>query len=780
MKKSVFMTAFCCILLNLISCTCPVRWTETEKDGYVLITQKKGPELGYSKESGISILTEKGYAFKDLNRNGSLDVYEDWRKSFEERATDLAAQLSIEEIAGLMLYSGHQALPMPAWWGHYDGKWFEESGADPWDLTDEQKKFLAEDNLRHVLFAAIRSTEVAVKWNNNAQAYVEGLGHGIPCNNSSDPRHNGAPADAEYNAGAGGDISMWPTSMGMVATFDPELMREFGHIAAKEYRAMGIATALSPQVDLPTEPRWNRFYATMGEVPALAADMTRAYCDGFQTSFGEDVLGRRGASKGWGKASVNAMVKHWPGGGPCEAGRDAHFGFGKYAVYPGNNFQMHKFPFVEGAFKLDGGTEKAAAVMPYYTIAYNQTSENVANAYNKEIITDMLRNEAGYDGVVCTDWAITQKYEHVSIHGGKPWGVEHLTEAERHYKVIMAGCDQFGGNNDKLPVLEAYEMGVAEHGEEWMRARMEQSARRLLMNIFRVGLFENPYLDLEESLAVVGCPEHMDKGYEAQRKSVIMLKNSNGVLPLKEYGDLKVYVPLQQREASEDFWGSKHEAVIKNPVDDVMIEKYFGERVSSAQDADIAIVFIDSPEGPYGYDRQAAENGDNGYTPISLQYSEYTAVHAREHSIAGGDPYEDFVDRSYKGKTVRTLNESDMHSVQKTRQIMGDKPVVVISTLMNPFVLSEIEPYADALFITFYTQNQIIMEFLTGKDEPSGLLPFQMPADMKTVEEQFEDVPLDMNCHVDSDGNTYDFAFGMNWSGVINDERVEKYAKTVR
>ena len=774
------MTAFCCILLNLISCTCPVRWTETEKDGYVLITQKKGPELGYSKESGISILTEKGYAFKDLNRNGSLDVYEDWRKSFEERATDLAAQLSIEEIAGLMLYSGHQALPMPAWWGHYDGKWFEESGADPWDLTDEQKKFLAEDNLRHVLFAAIRSTEVAVKWNNNAQAYVEGLGHGIPCNNSSDPRHNGAPADAEYNAGAGGDISMWPTSMGMVATFDPELMREFGHIAAKEYRAMGIATALSPQVDLPTEPRWNRFYATMGEAPALAADMTRAYCDGFQTSFGEDVLGRRGASKGWGKASVNAMVKHWPGGGPCEAGRDAHFGFGKYAVYPGNNFQMHKFPFVEGAFRLDGGTEKAAAVMPYYTIAYNQTSENVANAYNKEIITDMLRNEAGYDGVVCTDWAITQKYEHVSIHGGKPWGVEHLTEAERHYKVIMAGCDQFGGNNDKLPVLEAYEMGVAEHGEEWMRARMEQSARRLLMNIFRVGLFENPYLDLEESLAVVGCPEHMDKGYEAQRKSVIMLKNSNGVLPLKEYGDLKVYVPLQQREASEDFWGSKHEAVIKNPVDDAMIEKYFGKRVSSAQDADIAIVFIDSPEGPYGYDRQAAENGDNGYTPISLQYSEYTAVHAREHSIAGGDPYEDFVDRSYKGKTVRTLNESDMHSVQKTRQIMGDKPVVVISTLMNPFVLSEIEPYADALFITFYTQNQIIMEFLTGKDEPSGLLPFQMPADMKTVEEQFEDVPLDMNCHVDSDGNTYDFAFGMNWSGVINDERVEKYAKTVR
>jgi beta-glucosidase len=563
--------------------------------------------------------------------------------------------------------------------------------------------------------------------------------------------------------------------MGMVATFDPELMREFGHIAAKEYRAMGIATALSPQVDLPSEPRWNRFYATMGEDPTLAADMTRAYCDGFQTSFGDDVYGN--AKSGWGKASVNAMVKHWPGGGTCEAGRDAHFGFGKYAVYPGNNFEMHKIPFVEGAFKLEGGTKMAAAVMPYYTISYNQTSQNVANSYNKEIITDMLRNEAGYDGVVCTDWAITQKYEDVNIHGGKPWGVEHLTEAERHYLVMMAGCDQFGGNNDKLPVLEAYQMGVKEHGEEWMRNRMEMSARRLLMNIFRVGLFENPYLDLEESEAVVGCPEHMDRGYEAQRKSVIMLKNRNGVLPLKEFGDLKVFVPLQERPASEDFWGTKMEAVTKDPVEDALIEKYFGSRVASADEADIAIVFIDSPEGSFGYDQKDADNGGNGYVPISLQYSDYTATYAREHSIAGGDPFENFVDRSYKGKKARTNNKSDMYAVQQARKVMGDKPVIVVSTLANPFVLSEIEPYADAIFLTFYTQTQIILEFMTGASEPSGLLPFQMPADMKTVEEQFEDVPLDMNCYVDSEGNTYDFAFGLNWSGVIDDERVRKYKR---
>lgn len=775
----ICLTLAACLATVSCSGEKQVRRTSQEKDGYVLITQDGGPSIGYSSASGVKILTVDGYAFKDLDRDGTLDVYEDWRNTFEDRARDLASDLSIREIAGLMLYSGHQALPMPAWWGSYGGKWFDESDAEPWDLTDQQKKFLAEDNLRHVLITRFKDTEVAVRWNNNMQAYVEGLGHGIPCNNSSDPRHNGADADAEYNAGAGGDISLWPTSMGMAATFDPDLMLRFGQIAAKEYRALGIATALSPQVDLATEPRWNRFQATMGEDPVLAADMARAYCDGFQTSYGDDVLGTRKGRKrsGWGMGSVNAMVKHWPGGGPCEAGRDAHMGFGKFAVYPGGNFEMHKLPFTEGAFRLKDGTGKASAVMPYYTIPYNQTQENVANGYNKEIITDMLRGEAGYDGVVCTDWAITQKYEGPGIHGGKPWGVEDLAEAERHYKVIMAGCDQFGGNNEIQPVLDAYEIGVREHGEAWMRERMEQSARRLLLNIFRTGLFENPYLDLKSSEAVVGCPEYMAEGYEAQKRSVIMLKNRDGLLPLKDFSDLKVYVPELYRPEHVDFWGTQMEETRENPVEDALIDRYFGSRAASPQEADIAVVFIGSPDGGFGYSREAAEKGEYPYEPISLQYSDYTAAGARETSLAGGDPYEEFTDRSYNGRTVRTINVSDMETVQETRKAMGDRPVIVVATLVNPFVLSEIEPYADALFLTFYTQNQIIFEFMTGEGEPSGLLPFQMPADMLTVEEQCEDVPGDMRCYVDSEGHTYGFAFGMNWDGIINDWRTRKYGK---
>jgi beta-glucosidase len=258
-----------------------------------------------------------------------------------------------------MLYSGHQSIPAGSrvpFGCTYGGKPLRESGAEPSDLSDAQKKFLTEDNLRHVLITRVQNPEVAARWNNNAQKLVEGLGFGIPANNSSDPRHR-TSADPEYNEGAGGDISLWPTTLGLAATFDPELVKNFGDIASKEYRVLGIAAALSPQVDLSTDPRWNRFSGTFGEDPQLAADMARAYVDGFQTSTGDASI-----SNGWGYHSVNAMVKHWPGGGTGEGGRDAHYGYGKYAVYPGNNLEEHLVPFINGAFDLEGGTGIASAV----------------------------------------------------------------------------------------------------------------------------------------------------------------------------------------------------------------------------------------------------------------------------------------------------------------------------------------------------------------------------------------------------------------------------------
>lgn len=743
------------------------KWQEpVEKDGYFIVDQKGGPTLGYSS---AALIFDKGFAFKDLDADGELDAYEDWRLKPEERAIDLASKLSEEEIAGLMLYSNQQSIPA-SWMGTYDGKQFHESGREPYELTDQQKKFLKDDNLRAILIAGVQSPETAARWNNNVQAYVEGFGHGIPANNSSDPR-NQADSDMEFNAGGGGRISYWPSSLGMAATFDPDIVLDFGRIASREYRALGINTALSPQVDLATEPRWWRFEGTFGECPELAADMARAYCDGFQTS----PKGRR-IDGAWGHESVNAMVKHWYGYGAQEAGRDSHFASGEYAVYPGGKLELQKIPFTEGAFKLREGTGMASAVMPVYSILWNQdpSGENVAGAFSKFVIQQQLREQAGYDGVVCTDWGVTGDNTAMDPSGGgKPWGVENLSVAERHYRVLQVGSDQFGGNNDAGPVLEAYRMWAEDFGEESARERFELSARRLLLNIFRTGLFENPYLDPEESASIVGNPEYMAAGYDAQLKSIVMIKNHRSALPATTG---KAYIPVRHYPAVKGIWGGLTPEKYACPIDETLASRYY-EQVSYADDADFALVFIEAPLMSLGYDPEEAAAGGNGYIPISLQYEDYVAEFARDESLAGGNPLESSANRSYKGKTAHTLNRDDMVLVRETKAAMGDKPVIVAISADKPFIPAEIEPYADAILVGFGVQNQAMLDIISGIAEPSGLLPIQLPADMKTVELQKEDVPFDLECYVDEDGHRYDFAFGMNWSGVISDARVSRYGR---
>ncbi|MGB5357958.1 MAG: glycoside hydrolase family 3 N-terminal domain-containing protein [Eudoraea sp.] len=759
MNKSYTIICACALLLLFTNCS--EKFTTESKDGYMSVFNENGSKLGYHATSGVKILTIDRHAFKDLNQNGTLDPYEDWRLPVDERAKDLASKMSVEQIAGLMLYSGHQSIPSGGRRSsNYGGKPYAESGALPSDLSDNQKKFLTEDNLRHVLITSVESAAVAAQWNNNAQAHVEGIGLGIPINTSSDPRH-GSDTYAEFNEGAGGEISMWPGTLGIAASFDPELMKKFGEIASREYRALGIATALSPQIDLATEPRWSRFDGTMGEDPNLATDLARAYVDGFQSSEDGD----------WGFESVNTMVKHWPGGGPEEGGRDGHFGYGAYAVYPGKNIKDHLQPFTEGAFKLEGPTKMASAVMPYYTISDGE-GEAVANGFNKYLITDLLRGEYGYDGVLCTDWRITGDVSSIDRFEGKPWGVESLSIEERHYKAIEAGMDQFGGNNDMKPVIAAYKMGVEEQGEEHMRERFETSAIRLLKNIFRVGLFENPYLDIEETKAIVGKPDFMKAGFDAQLRSVIMIKNQVNTLPVRE--KQKVYVPERYIAPSANWFGSVTPERTEVPLNMAVVAQYF-EVVENPQDADFALVSIESPNGGVGYDASDLENGGNGYVPISLQYGPYKASEARAVSLAGGSPLEDFTNRTYKDKTVNTVNSTDMNLVNDTKRKMGDKPVIVVVKVAKPMVFSEIEKSASALLLHMGVQDQALMEIISGKSEPSGLLPFQMPANMLTVEIQFEDVPRDMTAYADSEGNTYDFAFGLNWSGVIDDDRVKKY-----
>ena len=414
--------------------------------------------------------------------------------------------------------------------------------------------------------------------------------------------------------------------------------------------------------------------------------------------------------------------------------------------------------------------------MPYYTISYGQnggTGSNRGNSYNRYLITDLLRQKYGFDGVVCTDWMITADVSGVSKFEGKCWGAENLSVEQRHYEILKAGVDQFGGNNDKEPVIMAYRMWKDEFGTRSARQRFEQSAVRLLVNIFRTGLFENPYLDPAESEKIVGKPEYMKAGYDAQLKSIVLLKNKGGVLPLKGR-KLKAYMPKRFVKGVPNWWGIKAEDKTEYPVNPAVVEKYF-DLTDNPAEADFALVFIESPNGGTGYSDDDVAAGGNGYVPISLQYGPYTATTARAVSLAGGDTFEDFDNRSYRGKSFTSYNTTDAQLVADTRRAIGDKPLILSVKCTKPCVLAEVEPYADAIVIDFETQAQAILDIVKGKAEPSGLLPMQFPKDMLTVEAQQEDVPRDMQPYVDSEGNAYDFAFGLDWDGVIRDVRVQRY-----
>ena len=436
--------------------------------------------------------THDDVVFRDLNKNGRLDPYEDPRRTVDERVEDLLSQMTLEEKAGLMF---HTFVPV-----------------DPDDATlDKSAMFgpistaqmVNARHMNHFNLFQIPTARAAAVWHNRLQQLAERTRLGIPVTISSDPRH---AFTRNFAAGTmTSAFSQWPEPIGLAATRDTELVREFADIARQEYLAVGIRTALHPMADLATEPRWGRNNGTFGEDADLAAAMVYAYVQGFQ---GEAL----------GKDSVACMTKHFPGGGPQKDGEDPHFEEGKEQVYPGNNFDYHLIPF-EAAFRA--GT---AQIMPYYGQPIGLPIEAVGFGFNKDVITGLLREKYGFDRVVCTDWGLLTSLEADGrvIFAAKAWGVEHLDVAERALKALNAGVDQFGGEACPEVIVELVRGGrVAE-------ARIDQSARRLLRDKFRLGLFDNPYVDPDAAERVAGNPAFRAAGERAQRSSIVLLKNGDG------------------------------------------------------------------------------------------------------------------------------------------------------------------------------------------------------------------------------------------------------------
>jgi len=736
------------------------QYNMVKKDGYIVVENENGATLSVADPKVIPLLEQGGYAFKDLNKNGVLDPYEDWRLPSEERAADLAKKMKDDDIFGLMLHGMAQVvikitperLASNPILQYILGRTPQEPNVDLTQPTDNQRDLITNHNMRFWLLSAVESAEIAAKLQNNIQALAETTSLGIPASFSTNPRNT---ADTHNDSYGESKISLWPGTLGLAATFDPEIAYDFGRVAGREYRALGIGIDLGPQIDPGTDPRWNRFSGTFGEDLRLSADMAKAVCDGHQTS--DDPI-----AGGWGKDSIIAMAKHWPGS-MGESGRESHAFHGKYNVYPGGNLMGRLEPWTKGAFKLDGPTKQAASIMTCYDVIWGQDiekGENVGTSFNHYISSTLLREVCGFEGIACTDFGVTADM-------GSNWGMEKNTDAERVAKLIEANIDWFGGLGDIEVVRKGYAIGVEKHGAEWMREQIEASATRILTYMFKLGLFEDAYLDPETSEKTVGCDEFMKKGFEAQLKSVVMLKNKENLLPLK---NKKVYIADKGHGGMPLRTGEIPPVQYKKPVDMNKAAKYF-DIAETAQEADCAIVYMDTPQSGSGYNEATKE-----FIPISLQYGDYTAEYARVKSIAAGHPGVDCDNWSYLGKSCSTYNKYDLDTLIQVKKEMGNKPVIVVLRMTNPVIPSEFEPYADAIITTFSgTTNDAVFMTLNGQNEPTGLLPFQLPKDMMTVEIQLEDIGRDMQCYTDSCGNVYDFAFGMNWNGIIDDDRVRKY-----
>lgn len=745
-----------------------VKWSEEKTaDGWMKVTNQGGETLGYSPDSGVKLIQVDGFAFKDLNRNGKLDLYEDWRQEDNARAEDLASQLPAESILPLMIH---------------------ESVFNITEKIDEDGfKACLDEGKRTVLnFGTSFPAKTQAGWNNSIQAYAESKDYGIPVDISTNPR----------------TMNIFPGNLALAATFNTDLAAEVSKELAREYRALGVITLLGPQIDLSTEPRWRRISGAYGEDPALSRDMTNATTSAYQSTYDES-----GKDLGWGPESVIGMIKHYPGDGAAEAGREAHSFYGKYNVYPGDSFATHLIAFFDGGLHLNSMTGEAAAVMPSYSIAWSDDESlgELVGSAASEFKLGLLRDN-GYDGLICTDWGTCHDVGGNAM--ATPWGMEKdYTKPDRMYKELVAGIDQIGGEEDVAALTQAYQMLVDELGEDNALARIRESARRITRLSFLVGQFENPYVSVADAEKITGSAEAKELGTSAQQQSVVMLKNSDSTIQTATGGDKPtVYIPMQ-------FSGGKWSLPVSQTAADAVynvVTDTVGDptgtpdkdgnatyteqdivRATAADlaDCDYALVVVKNPQngggGQGGYDTTAEK-----YIPISLQYGDYVANSegVRRESIAG-DMVETQVqneygtvtvmakeNRSYYGESAVITNKSDLEGILYATENMPESARIIVAVNADrPMVFSEFEDKVDAILMGFGINNDIFLDIAAGKVEPSGLLPLQMPANMETVEAQLEDVPRDMECYVDSAGNTYDFGFGMNWSGVIQDERTAKY-----
>lgn len=762
-KKSLAMLLALTMVLSIAgfaSADGGSKWTEKRTpDGWIKVVNEGGATLGYSKDSGVSIIEVDGFAFKDMNRNGELDVYEDWRVDTETRAADLASQLTGEEIGPMLTHGGWMSF----------GESIEGTDLD----------YVLAGGRAGVTRSSTKAgnATMAVSWTNALQALCEAQPYAIPATISADPNH----------------IAHIIDQLSMSTTFDVDMAFKAGQMTGKSMRAVGVTMLLGPQIDLIGTPEFARSSGTYSDDPALTRDMTDAFISGLQSTFDEE-----GNDLGWGSDSVIAIVKHYAGAGAGEGGRNDHNSDAKYDVFPNDNLEQHLIAYFDGAFHLTrSSTGAAAGLMTNYGVTYSEDGrfgDNVAGIYSAYKL-DLLE-EAGWNGFIVSDWGVIKD-------GGRIWGMEDHDVVDRHATVYQLGITQTGGSSDIESPVAAFALLTEQLGEEAATEIYRGLAADFFITQINCGLFENPYIDYDTAQAYGYNSIEFTAEAEAEHvKTIIMLKNEGNVIAPKAEGAEKqtVYIPYIFSPATEGnssmpgtpaSWGpstdiaaaSKYYNVVTDSVGDPTgpdgtytendVIRASAEELATC---DLAVVSMRAAKQDGGKNEEGNMIGGN------LQYHGYTPSMAREVSIAS-DNGENW---SWNGNPIGDdSNIGDLYMLEYVTSVV-DCPIIAVIAAGAPMVMSEVEPLADVILYHFgqdggeigggvWFNPNAVWQIISGEVEPYALLPFQMPASMDAVDAQDEDTIRDVECYVDAAGNTYDFAYGLNWSGLIEDARTETY-----
>ena len=707
------------VLTLLLPSTFASASTEQKSSG---IAQKVHSKAGQPVIEAVAkdILTINGKQYKDLNGNGKLDRYENWELTVDKRVKDLISKMTLEEKAGLMLISdtkinanaaeGESLLAEEDQWDQTN--MFSSPGQPNYEfehpvlMRSGSTKGILDRNLRYFIGRQTLSADTMSNWTNELQEVAEGSRLGIPVVVTVNPVNHIKNSQTFGLDNSENRPTAFPGELGLGATHNPELVKEMAETAREELVSVGIRKIYGYMADVNSDPLWGRSEDTLGERPELVADMTTALVEGYQ---GEKL----------GKESVALTVKHFPGGGARDDGKDPHYLDGQFNPYPteGSLYEYH-IPAFQAA--IDAG---ASSIMPYYAYPSNDASvpqlkdgkkkfEEVGFAFNKAIIDGLLRKELGFEGYVNSDTGIINMM---------PWGVEDLTREERYAKAIDAGTNLFSGDGNPEPLIQAVKAGLVKEKD------LDRSVSYLLKEMMNLGLFEDPYTNPEQALEVVNKPKSQELADKAHRESVVLLRNdkienNENILPLNDekIGEVKLYV-----------------------------------QVLGGGDA----------QG-YGQGQKADDVNTAGLKNLIKQYD--ASITITDNLEEATHAFVWVVPSAAMLTPTLTIGEETLIDVQKVKEIENKVPTILAMNMTNPWLINEIEPGADAVISTYGVQSEAVIDVIRGKFNPTGTLPITIPADQEAVNKEAGDVPgyaeKDPNyAYVNENGDAYISGFGLSY-----------------